>query len=85
MWKSGDLALVMEEAVRKEGEGEEGSRLWSTADAAWLLDIDVRMVRDALRTARVEAVGKRFDRGRSSRHVRVYLAEEVIGALGLAA
>lgn len=57
--------------------------LWSTADAAWLLDMPVRQVRDELRRAGVEAAGKRHDRGRGTRHVRVYLAADVLKALGM--
>lgn len=57
--------------------------LWSTADAAWLLDMPVRQVRDELRRAGVEAVGKRHDRGRGTRHVRVYAANDVLKALGM--
>jgi hypothetical protein len=71
-WTGGELPVV-------EGWGD----LWSTADASWLLDMPVRQVRDELRRAGIEAVGKRHDRGRGTRHVRVYLASDVLEALGM--
>lgn len=57
--------------------------LWSTADAAWLLDVPVREVREKLRKRGVRAAGKRFDRGRGRRHVPVYAAEDVLEALDM--
>lgn len=57
--------------------------LWSTADAAWLLDVPVREVRAALRRNSVEPVGKRHDAGRGTRHVRIYLASDVLQALDM--
>ena len=72
-WVSADLA------VRELSSGE-----WSVADAAWLLDMEEREVRERVRQARLAPLGKRFDRGRSTRHVRVYAAGEMLRALGLA-
>lgn len=57
--------------------------LWSVADAAWLLDLPPRQVRGALRAGGAEAVGRRLEKGRGTRHVRVYRAGDVLGALGL--
>lgn len=57
--------------------------LWSTADAAWLLDVPVREVRDVIRKKAVEPVGKRHDRGRGTRHVPVYHASDVLKALDM--
>lgn len=57
--------------------------LWSVADAAWLLDVPARDVREALRRGAVEAVGKRYDQGRGTRHVRVYQACDVLEALNM--
>jgi hypothetical protein len=71
-WHSGELRIV---SWQEKG-------MWSTADAAWLLDIPVRTVRDALRRAGVDAAGKRYDHGRSTRYVRVYPSDEVLRVLG---
>jgi hypothetical protein len=72
-WKSDELEVV--------GWGD-GS-LWSVIDAAWLLDVPERTVRDAVRRAALEAAGKRRYWTRGTRHVRVYRADEVAEALGL--
>lgn len=58
-------------------------RLWSVADAAWLLDLPPRQVREALRAGGAKAIGRRLEKGRSTRHVRVYRADDVLEALGL--
>jgi hypothetical protein len=52
------------------------------ADAAWLLDVPPRQIREALRAGGAEAVGRRLERGRGTRHVRVYRAEDVLRSLG---
>lgn len=75
-WLSADLPLVTL-------AGGSGGEFWSTADAAWLLDVSQRAVREAVRRAGIEAAGKRHDRGRGTRHVRVYRAEELLQALGM--
>lgn len=67
-WKSEGLPIV--------GWGDGGA--WSVADAEWLLDVPARKVREALRAGGIEAMGLRFDRGRGTRHVRVYRAEDVL-------
>jgi hypothetical protein len=57
--------------------------VWSVADAEWLLEIPARRIREALRAGGKEAAGRRLERGRGTRHVRVYRAEDVLEALGL--
>lgn len=69
----------------EEGLGEVdwgAGDLWSVADAAWLLGVGARRIREALRAGGVEAVGRRLERGRGTRHVRVYAAEDVLRVLG---
>lgn len=73
-WDSEDLPAV----------GWDDGSVWSVADAAWLLELPVRRVRAALRAGEIEAIGKRHERGRSTRHVRVYRAEDVLRVLGIA-
>jgi hypothetical protein len=73
-WKSEGLPIV--------GWGDGGA--WSVADAEWLLDVPARKVREALRAGGIEAMGLRFDRGRGTRHVRVYRAEDVLRVLSMA-
>lgn len=72
-WSGADLPVIQ----------DRWADLWSVADAAWLLDIPAREVREALRRNAVEVVGKRYDQGRGTRHVRVYLASDVLEALDL--
>lgn len=72
-WSGADLPVI----------SDRWADLWSVADAAWLLDIPAREVREVLRRNCVEAVGKRYDRGRGTRHVRVYAASDVLEALDL--
>ncbi len=72
----------MAERELPEVDWADGS-VWSIADAAWLLDVSAREVRDAVRNAGVQAVGRRLERGRGTRHVRVYRALDVLEALGL--
>lgn len=61
------------------GDGD----LWSVGDAEWLLDVPGRQIREALRAGGREAVGRRLETGRSTRHVRVYRASDVLEVLGL--
>lgn len=53
------------------------------ADAAWLLGVEAREIRRALRAGGVQAIGKRLEAGRGTRHVRVYRGLDVLEALGL--
>jgi hypothetical protein len=73
-WSSAGLGIL---------PGRSGEE-WTVADAAWLLDVPAREIREALRAGGTTPVGKRFDRGRGTRHVRVYAAEDVLRVLGLA-
>lgn len=57
--------------------------LWSVADAEWLLEFPARRIREALRAGGREAVGRRLETGRGTRHVRVYHASDVLEVLGL--
>jgi hypothetical protein len=75
------VSWAAEDGVPEVGWADGG--FWSTADAAWLLDVPVRIVREAVRNAGIEVVGRRFEAGRGTRHVRVYRAEDVLQALGL--
>lgn len=71
-WESRELGVV----------GFQGDR-WSTADAAWLLGVEERDVRDAIRREGVEAVGKRKSLWGGTRHVRVFLADDILRVLGM--
>jgi hypothetical protein len=67
-WNSAELPVIT-------GRYEE---FWSTADAAFLLDLSPRAVRDAIARAGLQPAGKRFEKGRGTRHARVYPVTELL-------